>query len=1568
MIRTLLLFIIFFNYLLAGIAIKVELQWKHQFEFAGFYAALDKGYYKDIGLDVELLQRDSSIPLGEKCLNNEVQFFTSYSNIISQIQNNEPYILVANYLKRSPLALAVKKDILIPSDLKNKTIMASKEEIQSANFRKMFLENNITKNDYRLIENTMNLNDFFIGKVDAISIYLTNEPYFLRKNKTPFVIMDPQHYGGDLLYDVNLVTTKSYAKQHPNVVKSFVDATNKGWEYALKHKEEIVNLILKKYNTQNKTKEHLLFEANEIEKLMEPDGYDIGSIDLKRIEKIEKLYIKLEDSKKFIAPSEFIFNKKNNFNKFLTSKEKIWLEQHPNIILGADHSWPPFDMTDNKNQHYGFHKDLVKLLNKTLGTNIKIKAGKWHNIQNEAKLGSIEGLLGPAITPQRLKYLVFSNPYFDSLNAVFFAKKNIKKITNPKDLQKLTIGVPKGFGFLKQTKKQIPNLHFIEFDGAEKAIEAMLLEKVDAVLTDYTVGNYLIQHKAATDVHIVYVPKLKKNTTVQIGIQKEYEILKNIINKGLNEIKDNKLLEIQKKWFPIETSFSDNIKNKKISLTQAEEEFIKQHPVLTFGVDSKWAPYIITDENGILSGFEVDMLNKIQKLTGLTIKIKTGHWKDMVEQAKSGQIDGLTTSIFHKERKDFFLFSTPYNSVKYMIATAPGNPYNLKNPKDLKDVTLVVQKNNLVQTKIARLLSGKEPLFANTTTECYDMVASNKAQATIATEELWYWINKSGNHNIVPAFILPEQRDLLYSVKKDFPELKTILDKAITAIPENEKSAIKKKWLLIQNSFDKFSSLNLTYKEKTFLKKHPVIKISNEYDWAPMDFYEDGQPTGYSIEYMNLIAKKLGIKIEFVSDRWNNLVEKFRTHKIDVIHSLAKTKQMEEVGLFIPFLKLPGYFVIRNDIPEPKSIEDLYGKTAVYFKGWQSSELLKKQYPKLNFYEVNTTKEGYEALATGKADFLLDQRPSAYYMIQKNRFYNLRIAGIFEKENKTGLHIAVRKDWSELASSIQKAMDTISLEEMKYLNDKWHIGDNKLNVFSLEEKKWLKKHKKINLCVDPLWQPVDYIDENGQHKGIGSDFIKLFSNFIEHEISLVQTKNWGEVIKFSKNNRCDIVSMIAKTPNREKYLDFTAPYFISQNVIVTRGDVSYIEDINRLKHETFGVVKGYAISELLKEKYPNIKFIEVNSVKDGLEKVNNKKIFGFIDIIPTVAWHIQKLGFANLKISGDIKVPLEFTLGVKKDEPILYSIFQKAIASLKQIDKETILNRYVNIRYEKGFNYDLFYKLIFISILILLFFLYQIWQKNKLHKELKEKVEEELKKSRQKDNMIFHQNKLIAMGEMIENIAHQWRQPLSQINASVLTIDNEIYDKNISSEIIEKELDYIERMTKYMSQTIDDFRNLFDEDKKLEIFDLKDVLSTMKSIINSVLKYHNIEFTLENNLNEYKIKGYKNDLIHVLLIIVNNAKDALIQNNIEAPKISLKLYKNDDIIGINIMDNGGGIEDKNINKIFDPYFTTKHKTQGTGLGLYISKMIIEQNMQGNLEALNLENGACFNIKLKEYNE
>jgi len=266
-----------------------------------------------------------------------------------------------------------------------------------------------------------------------------------------------------------------------------------------------------------------------------------------------------------------------------------------------------------------------------------------------------------------------------------------------------------------------------------------------------------------------------------------------------------------------------------------------------------------------------------------------------------------------------------------------------------------------------------------------------------------------------------------------------------------------------------------------------------------------------------------------------------------------------------------------------------------------------------------------------------------------------------------------------------------------------------------------------------------------------------------------------------------------------------------------------------------------------------------------------------------------------------------------------------------------------------------------------------LYIEEKYNRELIDMIDELQKKEqvlKERNIMLSEQSKRAEIGEMIGNIAHQWRQPLAIINTSLAILKEKNRADILRKDEIADKLEKMEKRVMYMSQTIEDFMSYYSPDKEKSWFSIYEAIDKALDIVNLQQNREGVEVDLFIG-SECKIYGIINEFMQVIVSILSNINDLINTKNLTDTKIAIKLFKESGYINITIADNCGGIDENSISKIFDPYFTTKHKSMGTGLGLHIAKMIIEDNMNGYLSAKNIydqnnkKTGAEFTIKVKD---
>ena len=297
--------------------VSVQLKWKHQFQFAGFYAAIHQGYYRDAGLDVQLKELTPNISPVDPLIAGRIEFAVADTGALIYRSNGVPMVALANIFQQSPsilMALA-SSDIRSLEDIRGKRIMLSGGYL-NAELMAMLSTAGIHNDDLKLIGINPDISILLQGETDTYNGYTTNEPYFLRQQNIPFITFMPRDYGIDF-YGDTLITTEAIIEKDPQMVDKFVEATLQGWEYAVKHPEAVVDLILTHYNTQQKTRDHLLFEAYESIKMILPNLVPIGYMHEKRWQHIQEVFIQQGHILRPVALDDFLYQANGRDNATL---------------------------------------------------------------------------------------------------------------------------------------------------------------------------------------------------------------------------------------------------------------------------------------------------------------------------------------------------------------------------------------------------------------------------------------------------------------------------------------------------------------------------------------------------------------------------------------------------------------------------------------------------------------------------------------------------------------------------------------------------------------------------------------------------------------------------------------------------------------------------------------------------------------------------------------------------------------------------------------------------------------------------------------------------------------------------------------------------------------------------------------------------------------------------------------------------------------------------------------------------------------------------------------------------
>ncbi|MBT3185799.1 MAG: transporter substrate-binding domain-containing protein, partial [Nitrospina sp.] len=719
--------------------------------------------------------------------------------------------------------------------------------------------------------------------------------------------------------------------------------------------------------------------------------------------------------------------------------------------------------------------------------------------------------------------------------------------------------------------------------------------------------------------------------------------------------------------------------------------WLDTHPVITVHNELNWPPFNY-NVDGEPAGLSIDYMNLLASRTGIKVKYISGEWGELLDQAFNKKLDVMLNIVKTPERQKHLLYTDSY--VKNPNVIIAGKESSISNTQSLFGKKVAYTEgffyDEILKTAFPEII--RVPM--KDTLETLKAVQFGKVDAALGELAV---VNYLIRENFLTGLAVkgtfesgnPEIEELNIAVRNDWPILAAILDKALLSITPDERRRLRERW--ISSGAGSQKVVNLTDEEKDWLDQHPVIRVHNETASPPFSFAEHGRPKGFSVDYMRLLAEKTGLDVEFVTGpSWDEFMAMMKAGELDVMTNIAKTPERQEYLAFTaPYVTLTHTLYTRKDFPRVTSIEDLYGKRIAVPKGFYIAELLKK-YPQVEVVEVRDVVEAIHAVSVGKADALYDIMPAVNYLMNKHQITNLKVGGDMgiEAGRPMPLHLAVPKKDDALTGILSKGMAQITDEEFQGISDKWlgsaetartNESPDKVPLTNAE-KKWLEKHKELRLGADSAWPPYDFFDASGKQRGVAADVIALLSKRLDITFDLLPNLTWTQVLEAGRDRRLDVISILIKTPTREKYLKFSKPLLNSPYVIVTNKNFRSVKNLGDMTKDKVAMAKDFAIVELSRKAFPDLNIITVKTPLAGLEAVMSNQVDVYVDNLGVVAYLIEQNGLTSLKIAAQAGVKSQpFHIGVRSDWPELVSIINKGLESITKAEMNAILNKWIPI-------------------------------------------------------------------------------------------------------------------------------------------------------------------------------------------------------------------------------------------------------------------------------------------------
>ena len=757
--------------------------------------------------------------------------------------------------------------------------------------------------------------------------------------------------------------------------------------------------------------------------------------------------------------------------------------------------------------------------------------------------------------------------------------------------------------------------------------------------------------------------------------------------------------------FLILTSLLFSSANKP-DFTKKEQEWIKQNPVVKAGSGDDWAPFNFVDRYGMFQGITEDYLSLVEKKSGLKIDRKVGKWSDIFDSFKKGSIDFLPTALYKKERKKYGNYIKPHIKLRDFIYVRSDNN-SINSFKDLNGKTLVRKRGYAVLDPYLKHLKNVNVIEVDSTLDMINAVYNKEADAFLEGQANINYVLKEnmigGFKSIAQGISSPTTAHFL--VKKDSPELYSILQKTLNSISKEEKQQIFDKWISFESNIET-DKIILTEEEKTWLQDHKVIRVGVEKDWAPYDFIdEDGNYQGIAKDYLEYISKELGIKFEYYPDEWSNLLRKIEDKKVDLLPALYYAKSRSKYIEFSQsYMKIPEYLYTHKETSKVDGLSALNGKKISVVSGYTIVEWLKKNHPKIKLIEKPNILESLQSVQTKEAFGFIGDNGSSNHIIQNYMLHSLKINNIVNERTPTNVYMGVRKDWGILAKIITKTIDSISYSKQRKIIAKWIDSDlstqkSSINLsLSKKEKQWLKT-KPVIRYSEVNWKPLSIIEQNTMN-GIMGEYLEYISILTGIEFKYVPSSSWKDVIDKFASGEIDVIPGVGGSNEELALGDVSTPYAKYPMVIVTNENVSYIKSLKDVIQKRFSVPKYYTSYNFLKNNYPSAKIIATDSIEESMKMVASGDADIFIGHIAPAIYNISKLGLKNLKIAGEADFEFTHHYLVSDKYPHLLPILDKVFSTITQQKRDEIYSNWVHVEIGKDFDYSILIK-VGIGILIL---------------------------------------------------------------------------------------------------------------------------------------------------------------------------------------------------------------------------------------------------------------------------
>ena len=771
---------------------------------------------------------------------------------------------------------------------------------------------------------------------------------------------------------------------------------------------------------------------------------------------------------------------------------------------------------------------------------------------------------------------------------------------------------------------------------------------------------------------------------------------------------------------------------------------------------------------------------------------------------------------------------------------------------------------------------------------------------------------------------------------------------------------------------------SLTDEELAWIAENPVIRATNEMDWAPIDFRQDGRPVGFSVDYLNLIAQKTGLQIEYINGyTWEGLLDLLREREIDIAQSITYAEQYEDfLDYTDPYLAIPQVFFGRVGEARINSIDDLEGKKIGVIQEWAEAYSIREKFSQFDFTFYASNLEALLALSVGEIDLFTMKSPAGNYIIAHNFISNVEVVGIDDFigiTNDSFISVATRSDWPILNSIIKKGIEAVSEEEFNEISNKWRFNfyaNQEVNL-TPQELTWLASNRVIRIAADPNSEPLEFVDREGKVSGIAGAYLKEIEEKLGITFEWIGNQTWLEGMEQLRSGNADVIAVVTPTEERSEFLSFTDNFLDVAHMIFGLDGKEVFANMDGLQDHKVVQVRGNALTEKILNDYPDLDITIVDSALQALKLLAIGEVDAYVASIPVASHKIASEGLTQIVVAGETPYRGEYAIGIRSDLTQLSSAINKAMRTITAEERAEISRNWLVLRVENEENTELIINILagaFIVFAVILAWNYSLQREINRRIEIQGKLENS--EERAKRALVEAETANEAKSSFLANMSHEIRTPLNAIigfsEAMLMGVGGKVTSKKH-----QEYLSDINNSAEHLSTVIKDILDLskieagkWHLNEKEFLFD--DCIQDVFKMLEPHAQQKNIDLNYENG-HRIEIKGDEHAFKRIAINLISNSikftdQDGFIQCVVRPP--------DEQGVEIDIIDNGIGIPADRIDRVLTPFEQSidgyELNEEGTGLGLSIVKKLVDLHDGAIKISSKVNEGTCVTISIPGY--